>query len=205
MLPGIAAIPGIIQTGTSLLTGGRSKCPGPYNYNPQTGGCDPKPDYWDRVGGGEAGGSPGVLPTGFATPNACPTGYVWDGARCKAAGVGGTVERILPGGETGYGMDVYGEAVVGAFGKPALVPYVASVPTARCPPGAVLGKDNLCYAKGSITNAERKWPKPTRPLLSAGDMKTLRKINSLQNKVKRAWQVAGKPGQTKHRAQTCKK
>jgi len=94
-------------------------------------------------------------------------------------------------------MDVYGQAVVGAWGKPALVPYTGSVPTRRCPPGAVLGKDNLCYQKGAIRNSDRKWPKPTAPLLSAGEMKTLRKIKSLENKVKRAWQAAGSPGKPK--------
>lgn len=198
MLP-IAAIPGIVKTGMDIFGGGRSKCAGPYNYNPATGGCDPKPDYWDRVGGGEGPRSPGVNPTGFTGGTGCQPGFEWDGARCRETGVGGFVKRAIPGGDTGYGMDVYGEAVVGAFGKPALVPYVASVPTSRCPPGAVLGKDNLCYAKGSISNSERKWPKPTRPLLTAGEMKTLRKVNTLQNKVKRAWQAAGKPGQVRHR------
>ena len=77
--------------------------------------------------------------SGFTGGSGCQPGFEWDGARCRETGVGGVVKRVLPGGETGYGMDVYGEAVGGAFGKPELVSYVASVPTSRCPPGAGVG------------------------------------------------------------------
>lgn len=160
----------------SVLSGtGKSRCPGPYNYDPVTGACVPKPDIGSRL---QAGGS-------------CPSGYHWDGTQCVASGIGGTVQRILPGGQTGTGVDVYGNAVMGAFGMPALVPATESQPTRRCPPGLVLGKDNLCYARSSIRNSDRKWPKPPRPLLSAQDMKTIRKAASLQNKVKRTATKSG--------------
>lgn len=201
-------IGGVIGTGLSVLGGlGGSKCPGPYNYDPLTGGCVPKADYWARVGGGgETPTSPGTKPTGFVGGSgACPTGYRWDGQRCIETGMGGAIERFLPGGQTGTGMDVYGQAVVGAWGKPALVPYTGSIPTRRCPPGAVLGKDNLCYARNSIPNSERKWPKPPRPLLTAQEMKTLRKIKSLEKKVKRAWQAAGSPGKPHVHRKTTRK
>lgn len=200
-------IGGVIGGATSLLGGGGSKCPGPYNYDSATGRCVPKPDYWARVGGGgETTTSPGVKPTGYVGGSGpCPVGYQWDGQRCIESGFGGSVARILPGGDTGTGMDVYGQAVVGAWGKPALVPYTGSVPTRRCPPGAVLGKDNLCYARGSIPNSARKWPKPPRPLLTAQEMKTLRKIKSLEKKVKRAWQAAGSPGKPRPQRKTTRR
>lgn len=169
---------------------GSSRCPGPYNFDPVTGGCVPKADYGARIGypiGPGTGGRGG----GLGLSGGCPEGHVWRNGRCEQVGVGGALERWLPGGETGTGVDVYGEATVGSFGMPALVPATVSQPTRRCPPGAVLGKDNLCYQKGAIPNKWRKWPKPPRPALTAGDMKTLRRAKSLQNKVKRAAQGAG--------------
>lgn len=187
------------------------------------------------VTGGETGSSGGVLPTGMGTTQLkCPTGYVlgadglckpistgggmslttgcatgykWDASKgqCVKEGVVGWVQGVLPGGKTGTQADIYGSAVVGAWGKPALQPGVVAVPTMRCPRGTVLGLDDLCYPKGSIRNSDRKWPKPTRPLLSSGDMKTLRKISTIQNRVKKAWQSAGKPGQARPKCSTRRK
>jgi len=202
--PGGGTIGGLIGS----VIPGESRCPGPYNYDPVTGGCVPKPDYLTRTGGGELPGSPGVNITGYGTSGLtstqCPTGYRWDGSRCVVEGIGGYVERMLPGGSTGVlpqGSGGYGEAVVGAFGVPALVPaqvgQINGGPILRCPTGAVLGKDNLCYMKGSIPSKYRKWRPGPRPLLTGGEMKMLRKINTLENKVKRAWSMAGKPGQRK--------
>ena len=152
------------------------------------------------TGGGESPTSPGVPPTGFG-PTKCPTGYRWDGTRCVAEGFGGFVERILPGGGTGVlpPQQVSAQGTtMGAFGIPASMPFQVGQtqygPILRCMAGSVLGKDNLCYPKGSIPNKHRKWPRGSRPLLTGGDMKTLRKIGSLQTRVKRAWASAGKPG-----------
>lgn len=152
------------------------------------------------TGEGETPSSPGVQTTGFG-PTPCPTGYRWDGTRCVATGVGGMLERFIPGGETGVlptqPVTTTG-TTMGAFGIPASMPFQVGQtqygPILRCIGGSVLGKDNLCYPKGSIPNKHRKWPRGARPLLTGGDMKTLRKINSLQGRVKRAWASAGKPG-----------
>lgn len=138
-------------------------------------------------GNGNGGGSPALA------GNPCPTGFEWDGSRCVQTGVRGTIERFLPGGETGTGADVYGQAVIGAFGKPALVPFVEAQPTRRCPPGAVLGKDNLCYDRRSIRNSDRKWPKPPKPPITVADRKAIRRAASAQNRVKR---LAGDVGFT---------
>ena len=183
--PGGATIGGVPIPGSGSWGG--SKCKGPYNYNPVTGRCDPKPG----VGFGETTGSPGVQPTGLTGGGPCPTGYEWDGSTCRRQGFIGTIQQALPGGNTGTGVDVYGEATIGSFGMPALVPFTEAVPVNRCPPGAVLGKDNLCYMKGSIPNRWRKWPKPPRPALTAGDMKTLRRAETLKNRVSRAAMSAG--------------
>lgn len=186
---------------------GQSKCKGPYDY--RGGRCVLKPPTWGGwanypggyaayaqglgpgVGGGMGGYQGGGAGLGLGGANPCPTGFEWDGMQCRQQGFQGWAEGILPGGETGTGVDVYGDAVMGAFGKPAIVPATVAMPTRRCPPGTVLGKDNLCYARGSITNQNRKWPKPPRPLLSAADMKTIRKAKSLAGRVKKAATVTG--------------
>jgi len=125
----------------------------------------------------------------------CPSGYERDSTgNCVKSGFGGAVERFVPGGQTGTLADQYGEAVVGSFGIPAIVPMQTGTvrkrdgtvnPTLGCPPGAVLGKDNLCYMKGSIPRQFRKWKPKPRPVMSAADGKTLRKADRLRTKVKK--------------------
>jgi len=98
---------------------------------------------------------------------------------------------ILPGGdpfvvpEAGRTIAGGGGAVVGSFGIPAIMPIQVAQPTLRCPPGAVLGKDSLCYMKTSIPKAFRKWRPAPKPPMSAADAKALRRIGTLQGKVKR--------------------
>jgi hypothetical protein len=203
---------GWVDTGLGIVRDygsgwGSSKCKGP--FNDVNGQCVPKPPSWGGwanypggyagfmasyggyAGGGAGGYQGGHQGQGLTGGNPCPTGFEWNGAECVQTGFRGGLERFLPGGETGMGMDVYGEAVMGAFGKPAIVPATSSQPTRHCPPGTVLGKDNLCYAKGSISNQNRKWPRAPRPVLSSADMKTIRKAKSLQNRVKKAATVTG--------------
>ena len=186
--------------GSSIASLGGSVCPGPYNYNASTGMCIPKEDCKQRqpsdpcvaypAGGSNVIGISGPGATGLTDPGytggstgPCPTGYTWDGTQCIATGITGTVQRILPGGQTGTGVDVYGQAVMGSFGRPALQPYVAQQVVRRCPRGTVLGKDGLCYDK--IANGDRMWPRGPRPMMTGGEMKTLRKADALKKKVKR--------------------
>jgi hypothetical protein len=148
--------------------------------------------------------STGGASPGEGSAGSCAQGYTWNPStgRCEATGVAGTVQRFLPGGRTGTQADIYGDAVVGSFGIPALVPAVVGQvqdrngnvkPIQRCPPGAVLGKDNLCYMKGSIPRQFRKWKPAPRPVMSAKDAKAIRSIGRLQNKVKK---LAGDVGYT---------
>jgi len=86
--------------------------------------------------------------------------------------------------------DGFGEAVIGGFGRPALVPRVVGAieradgsvgQILRCPPGAVLAIDDLCYTKGTKgLAANRKWPPGTAPFLTGGDVKCLRRADSLR-------------------------
>ena len=155
----------------------------------------------DRIAGffNPGGGSgSGALSAEGMGGSGCPTGYTWNptiGECIEVGGNGSTGVSIAPG--SGYGA-----AVMGSFGIPALQPaQVGEVrnsrggisPILRCPPGAVLGKDNLCYMKGSIPRQYRKWKPKPKPVMSAADAKALRRIGTLQKKVTR---LAGSAGLT---------
>jgi len=96
------------------------------------------------------------------------------------------------GSQPGFdrGREGPGEAVAGGFNMPAFVPDVVGTitridgsagPILRCPRGTVLATDDLCYAKGTKgLAAHRKWPMGTRPFLSGGDVKCLRRANTLR-------------------------
>jgi len=187
VIPGGGLITGVLG---GLLGGGSSQCPGPFNYNPVTGGCDPK-------------ARSGLVATGTGGYG-CPSGTSWDNATnsCKKTGIGGFVERTLPGGDTGY----YSPTPTGepwqstqAFGTSGVVPQAETTQRLHCPAGYVLygnknGKNpgmEVCLPKGMVANKHRKWPKSPNPALSAQDMKTLRRIGTLQRKIKRVAGVAG--------------
>ena len=128
----------------------------------------------------------------------CPPPLVPDNATGQCVSPGSPADTSM-GGVTTTG---YGDAVMGLFGVPALRPAIVgqrtnargeTVPIRQCPPGVVLGKDNLCYAKGSIPNKMRKWPKAAKPPITAADAKAIRKAASAKNRVKK---LAGSVGFT---------
>lgn len=80
-----------------------------------------------------------------------------------------------------------GQAVMGQFGA-ALEPTFFTINQRQCLPGMILGKDKLCYNKGSISNKERLWPKGTAPLLTGGEMSAIRKAASAAKKFQRTGQ-----------------
>jgi len=128
-------------------------------------------------------------PPGFrANPN---TGI------CEVEGPIGAIQRFVPGGQTGTlpqanGVPAaYGNAVMGSFGVPALQPAQASAMSLRCPPGSVLGKDNLCYQKGSIPMQFRKWRPAKKPPISAKDWRALQTSARVEKKAKNIAMKAG--------------
>lgn len=138
-------------------------------------------------------------PTQPTQQSECPRGTVRVGNTCidpTAALPGG---RPLTFPRSGTPIKQYGNAVVGSFGIPALEPAVTAVNVHSCPPGAVLGADNLCYQKGSIPRAFRKHRPAPRPPMTAGDAKALRRIGTLQRKAKRLAATAGFVCSTKGR------
>lgn len=149
-------------------------------------------------GGSDPNNQPGAAAS-------CPDGYQVNPQTgiCEKSGTMGAVQRYLPGGQTGTMADIYGQAVVGAFGIPALVPAQVGTITRRdgtvnsvlrCPPGAVLGKDSLCYQKGTIAKKFRKWPPPsTRCPISPRDWKAIKSIGRVQKTIRK---VAGEAGMT---------
>jgi len=101
------------------------------------------------------------------------------------------------------GADAFGtEVALGIFGIPSAAPrqvgsYGMGRPILRCGRGLVLGKDNRCYAKGSIPRSARKWAPEPRPLVSRSDVKALARIKSIKGRVKKAASSAGLSCSTK--------
>ncbi len=153
------------------------------------------------IGGFASGG--GSSPGPRTLPRGCPTGLEMIAGRCvrvattnlglsgrgegfgaprsqvPTPGFGGFVERLLPGGASGFQP---GGAVMGQWGaalEPEVVGQVTRIdgsvgPLLRCIRGMFLGTDDLCYNK-PLANNKRKWPRPTPPFLSGGDVKCLRR------------------------------
>lgn len=157
----------------------------------------------------------GYNPAGYGTGQAtCPPGYALDNqGRCAAVGLTGWMQQHIPGGQTGYlpagqpgtavggwtgavqqalpgGQTGYNQLVPaqGAFGVGAL-PAQMSQRKLVCPPGMVLGRDSVCYARRQLSRAERKHPPERKPLLSAYDGKVLERAHALEQKLNR---VAGR-------------
>lgn len=119
----------------------------------------------------------------------CRTGFLFNPStgQCEKQGIVGAVQQFLPGGATGTvpaTTNGYGQAVVGTWGVPALVPATVSGITRRCPPGAILGQDDLCYQKGSIPAKYRKWKPEKKGPISAADWKDLQTADRVRKKSK---------------------
>lgn len=91
---------------------------------------------------------------------------------------------LIPGGATsGGGMVLnYGEAVMGRYGA-GLVPAQTQQRRLRCPPGAVLGKDNLCYDR--LRRGDRKWIPGRKPLLTGGDLNAISRSSRVAKRLKK--------------------
>jgi len=122
------------------------------------------------------GPGPQQPPPGPSGPTAvCPPGTVRQNGGCVTVG--------SPGGGGG------GTVVMGSFGIPATTPVVVGnirgKPIRQCNKGSVLGMDELCYMKGSLPTKFRKWKPAPKPPMSAADAKSLRRIGTLQKRVKK--------------------
>jgi len=146
-----------------VVSHGGATCKPPYVESPATGRC--------------------------TLPGGTDPGYT--GTR-KTEGARGAAERFFPGGASGYEVDTrgYGEAVIGGFGIPALVPAIVGAierrdgsiaPIRKCPSGMVLATDELCYAKGTKgLAAHRKWKPSGACFLPPRDVKALRRAVAIR-------------------------
>lgn len=142
---------------------------------------------------------------------ACPPGFNrGPGGGCVAAvgrvpGVRGFLQRVIPGGATGFEVGALpvtegfppfldgagpagpagtGQAVVGRFGA-GIEPAFRSSTVRDCPRGMVLAVDSLCYNRRDLRNSERFWPRGRRPLLTGGEMRAISTAASAARKLQR--------------------
>lgn len=96
-----------------------------------------------------------------------------------------TLGDLFPGGDPGV-TPAGGNAVMGAFGLPAMTPVTQSRIVRNCGPGMVLGKDNLCYPRSILSRRSkfRKWRQPPRPPVTSGDVKAIRRAARAKKRVK---------------------
>ena len=77
-----------------------------------------------------------------------------------------------------------GVAVMGQFGA-GFEPEVFDTMVRRCPRGAVLGMDGICYNRRDLRNSERFWPRGRRPLLTGGEMRAISTASAAAKKLQR--------------------
>jgi len=133
----------------------------------------------------------------------CPGGFErGPSGNCIQSGFRGLAERLVPGGQAGTIEDIRGDAVMGGFGLPALVPAVVGSittrageqrPILRCPRTMVLGTDDLCYPKAILTPRSRfrKHRRPIAPPISRRDTKAIRTAAAARERVKELAQDVG--------------
>jgi len=102
-------------------------------------------------------------------------------------GVRGAIERLLPGGKTGF---IVGQSENGALpmiGPFGVEPGVKEVAVRVCPSGMRLGIDGLCYPKQLLAKRSklRAWPAEMAPPITNSDRRALNKIDSVRTKVKK--------------------
>lgn len=121
-------------------------------------------------GGGHSGG--GCRPPSFRVGTQCvdPT----------AALPGGRPFVSPAGGVTVGGPPM--TPVLGFYGV-AVQPAAMTVTRHRCPPGFVLGKDNLCY--DHLPKSKRKWNPGRKPLLTGGELNAISTAERAAKKLQR--------------------
>jgi len=114
--------------------------------------------------------------TPLVPTSSCPDGQV---------GIPPACFDLVPGGDTsGGGMYIgYGEAVMGRYGA-AIQPAVMPIQVKKCPRGAVLGNDGLCYNSRDLRKSDRMWVPGRKPLLTGGDLNAIARASRAANKMK---------------------
>lgn len=144
------------------------------------------------AGAAMAGGAAAMTNTPLVASN-CPTGWVMVNGRCTnpaAAMPGGVPMTLTRNTPTtgGMGLTAVTPIQVGTISRAD----GSTGPILKCPARYVLGMDYLCYPKSMIPNQLRAHPRGTRPLLTGGDVKILRRAKSLEKKVSKLSTKYGK-------------
>ncbi len=126
-------------------------------------------------------GTAGKFTSGFGV--GCLPGFARDATgRCVTVF---SPTAFVPGGDPLFSpprvADGFGGAVMGRYGV-ALQPEVVSSVRRRCPRGAVLGNDGLCY--DSLPKKDRMWIPARRPLLTGGDLNAISRAAKAARRMK---------------------
>ncbi len=136
------------------------------------------------------------VPKGFsgAKFEACPPGFVTILGRCVPTSVpsaisdprsiGRPITEFVPSGGELVGPPRPGGGIR-SFGPGGFEPELFATTTRRCPKGAVLAVDGLCYNRRDLRNNERMWPRGRRPLLTGGEMRCINVASSAAKKLQR--------------------
>jgi len=145
---------------------------------------------------GSRGGGGQPIPSLVAPSGPCRPGQVRFGNTCV------DLRALPPGGDPAFTP----AAGVASGMMGGVTPLMDQQIVRRCLPGMVLGRDGLCYMKGSIPNKSRMWPKGRRPLGTPGELAALAKAASfgrrMENTVKRMQKIGvlKKPSRGRARA-----
>lgn len=188
-LGGVPIVGGVAQTVfRGITTGGGG--PGPSSVTCGVGFRMVNGVCVQAFHGGNGGGSP------------CRTG---ESARCCKLRNGGINEQRQYQREcVAVEANGFGGAEMGRFGA-GLQPAEFQTVTRRCPRGAVLAVDGLCYNRRDLKNADRMWPRGRRPLLTGGDLRCIaiaaRAATKFKTQQKRLQRLGMLPKATSRRAQ----
>jgi hypothetical protein len=180
----------------------------PVNYFPTQRGIFG--DILSGIGDFFSGGDAAAIAGGIADTAAAFNGGTPVGIDTSGMGTVPTSACPIPGqrvdpvtGECRFfmgvqsGPDTGGQAVVGSFGLPAMVPAIVGQingkPVRRCRKGSVLGTDELCYSKAVLPPRSkfRKWKRPPRPALSRRDEVAIRRAAGAKDRVLNLAREAG--------------
>lgn len=135
-------------------------------------------------GGGSTGGQGSSIPDAQSfAGTSCPPGYYSVGGTCINPGAAfpGGAPLTLP--QSGTQVTQGGSAMPGGMGGVvAVAPNTYSTLRRSCPPGMVLGRDDLCYYKGMLPKSMRKWPY-TKPYITRSDYKAIARADRTRKKL----------------------
>ena len=177
--------------------GGRGTCPADH-IKGSDGVCRRPPAHARFLAQGSGGSAFGPS---SASARECLPGQLRVGGLCvDFLGTGQRGFGVTPARPPGTALTTTGaqmptgQAVVGSFGLPAMIPEVVGsiqrrdgtvAPIRRCGARMVLGTDDLCYPKALLPRRSkfRKWRMAPRPVISAGDTKAIRRAGRARDRV----------------------